>query len=576
MHFLLKKQLNAGTKEISIVTECPELDEKDFLWCSDIKTYTDPEDNRRIIIVLGDLINGEKDTSFGDIARKISSNTIYEFGGFFYVLFIDNNTGNISIYNSIFGILPIYYFLKENTVLVSSSMEKIKDFTGKRFEIEKQYLLERLLFNYGFAGRTYYKDIRLVPANHSFIVDSKLDIAKIFDVTDLFTSNPTKGKYALQDAAQSLIHHSKKYFPDDRFAISFTGGFDGRTLLSTAKHYHKNFFSYSFGTKLSDDLTLPMEQSKQLNIEFMPIYLEDDYVFNDSLNCGRDLIMLAEGYAAFARAHYVFAAKLLAAKIHYIITGNFGSELLRALHNPGVVLSKELIDIFSSDKEKEISSIVNQSAKLQFVHKNSFKPEIESLTQELIEYKVRVKNFTKNEAFYNFVLCEVFRKYFGPEIVMQSNFLVNRSPFLDYNFIKELFKTYYAGVYSEYFTHNPVKRYKGQLLYAEIIKKTSPALLNFKTIRGYSPKALLSNFGKVSLVVNHLNKTIKKNVVNESDPFAVKKAFSYNRNYWEMTDIIENFYDRDYLKRHVKDPGSRLDLLINIISVNHYLSSNQK
>lgn len=576
MHFLLKKQLNSKTKNISVVNELPDPNANDFLWCPVSKTYSHPKDSKRVIIVLGDLIIENKGTTFSDIERKINTNTLYEFGGFFYVLFIENDIGTIRVYNSIFGILPLYYYENGSTVFVSSSMGKIKKFNDKPFDIDKQYLLERLLFNYGFSDRTYYKNIRLVPANNFLILNSKLQIANLLDVTDLFTSDPKKGKYALQEASQSFIHHSKKYFPDDQFAISFTGGFDGRTLLSTAKFYDKNFFAYSFGTKLSDDLTLPMEQSKQLNVEFIPIYLEDEYVVNESLNCGRDLIMLTEGNAAFARAHYVFAAKVLANKVGYMITGNFGSELLRAMHNPGVVLSNELINLFSYDNEPDIMQIIYQSAKLQFLHKYSFEPEIGSLAQELIEYKSRIKDFRKNEAFYNFVFNEVFRKYFGPEIVMQNNFLVNRSPFLDYNFIKDLFNTFYAGVYSNYFTHNPVKRYKGQLLYAEIIKATFPELLSFKTIKGYAPKALISNFGKVSLVVNQISKRIKKKVIKESDPFAVKKAFSFNRNYWEMTNIIESLYDRDDILKYSKEPGSTLDLLVNVLSVNHYLSCNSK
>ena len=48
------------------------------------------------------------------------------------------------------------------------------------------------------------------------------------------------------------------------------------------------------------------------------------------------------------------------------------------------------------------------------------------------------KNMTKNQQFYKIVFDEVIRKYFGAEMVNQYRFLVNRTPFLDIDFLKAL------------------------------------------------------------------------------------------------------------------------------------------
>jgi len=89
-------------------------------------------------------------------------------------------------------------------------------------------------------------------------------------------------------------------------------------------------------------------------------------------------------------------------------------------------------------------------------------------------YNDSYSKLTKNQKFYVFVFEEVFRKYFGAEIINQFKYIKNRTPFLDMAFLKAILRTELAGIHSEFFEHNPVKRYKGQILYAHIINKTYP------------------------------------------------------------------------------------------------------
>lgn len=101
----------------------------------------------------------------------------------------------------------------------------------------------------------------------------------------------------------------------------------------------------------------------------------------------KNLIDLTDGLASFARAHYLFAAESLSQSVNYMITGNFGSELLRAMHNPGVMISHELIGIFeTASKDFWINSLRN-SPKLRFIQKNNFTKELEELIEEIDQFK---------------------------------------------------------------------------------------------------------------------------------------------------------------------------------------------
>jgi asparagine synthetase B (glutamine-hydrolysing) len=467
----------------------------------------------------------------------------------------------------------LYYFYTRNELIVSSNIDTIVELKEpEQFNIDKQHILERLFFYYGLSDRSYFKEIKVLKTNHFLEAGQNISEKEQFRINEFFSSNPRKGKNTLEDLSALFISRLGVYLPDKRYALSFTGGFDGRTLLGVSKHYHKNFFSYAFGAKDSEDMVIPQKQAPTLGVVFNPIVLNKAYIELFSLNKGIELIEKTDGAASFARAHYLYAAEKLAADTAYMVTGNFGSELFRAIHNPGVMFSEELISFFSNRNEQDWIQILKNSSKWKYLsNRASYSEPFEQLIADMREFKKNTSTLSTNEAFYTFVFNEVFRKYFGPEIKIQQNFIVNRAPFIDYHFMKELFETYYCGVYSDFFTNNPMKRFKGQLLYSYILKKACPELLSMRTVKGYKPSALLNHWGKLQLVANLIEKKLKKTSEND-DPHLVTKAFMHNKDKWNAFPVMEDIYNSDYLKKQVQNAKYADNTLINIVSSNYFLA----
>ena len=347
MHFLFK--LNKRNTELVLETSSDEdINKADgtFLFIPNKKVNYKQFDfvNERII-VLGDLVTK---CNPDEIISEIKKNDISNFGGFFYLMYINTANNTIKIYSSIFNILPIYFYEDETYFVVSSKIEFIKKIINKR-EINKKYILERVLFNYSFFNETIFKEIKLLPSNHFIEINDTISIKKHFNITDYFVSEPKSGNVVLQDIALRFIESSAKYFPEDEAGVSFTSGFDGRTMVAIGKKLNKDFFTYSFGAEDYNDLTLPLEQAKQIGVEFIPFMLDDRYIKEESLICGLEMIVKTEGNASFARAHYRYAAEKLSKRTKYVITGNFGSELFRAFQYSGAVMSQEMISFFDSD-----------------------------------------------------------------------------------------------------------------------------------------------------------------------------------------------------------------------------------
>lgn len=497
--------------------------------------------------------------------------------GHYYYL-IQKANGQLIMGSSLFSVLPIYYFEKEKRIMVASKLNLISDQLEEK-TLNKRFILENVLFNYPLFNQTKYEEIKLVPANHALLIeDNKIDFIQHDSIDQLFVSQPLPWKKSLNHITKTFIDVAQKYLPDEKFALSLTGGFDGRTLTAIGLHFNKDFFVYTFGNESSGDVIVAKNISNKRNLKHKVFNLNNQYVKNSSLKSGIEFIKGSNYTASFSRAHYNYSSKEISQEVKYIVTGNFGSEIFRAAHVAGPLIGNNLYNLFKSNSLSEGIEQLQNAPEWNWLNKEEFQKAWTDLKQDLSIlpcFNNDFKHLTKNQQFYKFFFEEIIRKYFGAEMVNQFNYLHNRTPFLDIDFLSEIFKTNLAGAYSDFFTHNPVKRFKGQVTYAKIINKTCPELGRIQTDKGYAPSDLLSISGKFKIVKNFLHKRFRKKMgQNTPDPYGVNAAFKHNKTYYlsEINKSDSGLFDLnlmlDYLKTNDKDKNNFFISLSQLISVN--------
>lgn len=501
------------------------------------------------LFIIGDFIPDNDDINNNNLDENYLFKVIRKTGGFYYLILFDDKNNTIRVCNSLFSIMPVYYYVTDKNIYISSRVDYIAKI-NKINRLNKRFTLENLLFNYQLFNQSYIENVKLLPSNcYLKIKDSRLSIIKHTNIEEFFHEN-YDDKTKLDELVDLFIDRLKIYLPDNSYYQALTGGFDGRSLTAGGLFLNHRFSTYSFGNKNSEDVFIAQKLSEMAKIPFKAILLDEQYIEKDSLQNGMEFIENAEGNASFSRAHYLYATKILSKDCKYIITGNFGSEIFRALHVAGVVVGPNLYNLFSSRSFDEAVEKINNAKVLQYINRNFFKDEIEAIYQDLKSLPVfngNYKSFDLNKKFYVFVFEELFRKYFGAEIKNQFYHLVNRCPFLDFVFIQELFKSKYAGIHSRFFEHNPVKRFKGQMFYSHFIERTFPPFLNIKLDKGYKPADLLTHAGKINLIKNYYSKHLYKilhNHTNNEDPYSVYQAFDYNRSYWEKLEIDGSLFNK--------------------------------
>lgn len=383
--------------------------------------------------------------------------------------------------SSFCAILPVFHRYVSGHTDISSSSFRIAR-AHRIIADDRGYLLERRLFNYPLFDRTPWTSIRLLPAHSKLVATTDgLKTQRYFAIKDHFGQGDRSSAKDMDELCEAFEQECAVQLPQTGFALSFTGGFDGRTLLSAAlKLGRKGYSTYGFGRPGESDIALPEKQARELGVAYSPILLDDRYLKEDALASALAFMELSDHAGNLGRPHYQYAARTLSSSHTHLVTGNFGSELFRALHAPGALMTEHLVSVFGKGDATWRTAIISAAGP-------EFAREAAELVGELEVYLAAAPRLNASERFYRYVFDELFRKYFGPEIVVQGHFLRNRTPFLSLRFVRALHHTAWAGVHSRLFETSKILRVKGQVFYAEYLRRACPALYRMPTNKGYAP-----------------------------------------------------------------------------------------
>ena len=452
---------------------------------------------------VGQLTSGRLPvTAAGDIDLE----RLYEqIPGHYYWFLVSEH--HFSCGSSFGAIYPVYYYREGQEGWVSSSSLFLSEQLHLTAD-DRRNLLERLVFNYPLFDSTWWSAIKLLPAQARWEWRGmEWSIKKGLDVSQYLGQPEYSDKSHLDRLVQQFMDGCQSFFPGEKFGISFTGGFDGRTLVGVARHQNQSFFAYSFGESRSTDILFPQAQSEALGIDYQPIVLDDEYLVQHAVGSARQFMELSEYNGNIGRPHYLYSAVALSERTDYMVTGNFGSELFRALHLPGMMMTSQLLDVFSSPDSAWQERL---KAKVRAWSGEVYLRECDELIEDLYEY-LQNSGLKGNQRFYRFVYEELFRKYFGPEMLVQSAFLNNRTPFLNYSFIRELNQTIWSGVHRPLFEDKRYKRMVGQYFYAKVLQAADAQLYRLPTTKGYAPADVNETWRKPLLLARFLQHRFSKN-----------------------------------------------------------------
>lgn len=395
-----------------------------------------------------------------------------------------------------FSISPFYYSVSGSKCVFSTSLAAV-GLTLALSEIDQAAVAETALFNYPLGGRTLLRGVwQLRPAEIVRWDVSGLRRTRWWQPRQLYESPMLPLRQALEVGSE-LFHATvnDRVAQTARVRVSFTSGFDSRAILAVLRKNPADVLAYSFGIPGSVNVEVPQAIAQELGIHYEPVLLDEAYerVFDENAFAA---LLLSDCLSTVERANYPYAFRKLASFAPVVLTGLFGSELLRTFQNVGHIVSEALVRLnLASDPLGELRRLLTGGKIARYFNDDLVRaaaPEVEADVEEVLVGPWR--GLGPDRRFYMFLLTEGLRKYFGAEVHMERPWGVNRFPFFDDEFVEFAFRSPFAGVHSRTIRPTVANRFRSQYFYAYLIRKYRPELLRAPTDHGYPPADVLSDF----------------------------------------------------------------------------------
>ena len=395
------------------------------------------------LFLLGDFWN-VPEIPVSDNLSDTVANLMKAVKGNYYGIILEQE--KVHVFSCFLNLMPVFYSPRDRVV---TSVFPAFGELHLPLTVSERYIFEALLFNYPFFNHTIHNEVKLLSTHHLLSLDDHMAVeTEFFNVTELFIENPRQDKRSYNELADIFIRTVDEYVPDRGAAISFTGGFDGRTIVSSAMKLNKDFITFSFGKPENDDVWVPKKNAGELGLKYLAINpLENNYTDKHYSDNSIELSANSGGFNGFLYPHFLYMSKVISDGADVMITGYGGSEILRAAHVAGAVISQELYDIIQSDDFEILKETIRKSNRLKVLNQESVKINLEAFINDLKEYKGTIAVLsTPNMKLYYFLLNETVRKIFGAWVYSQMKYIKVRTPYLDFHFVESVYKTTWLGL----------------------------------------------------------------------------------------------------------------------------------
>jgi len=462
--------------------------------------------------------------------------------GIFIILVLDEGNSRYQLFSSRNGLYDTYYLEGDDYLIASSSLEAILKFPGIIPEIDPVAIIQHSIFDYPLGEKTLFSNVRMLNPSSSLTYNlESTTLLKYFDYLPLLKQNNKitwKETYALTPArfneAVDLLIEGK-----EKICASLTSGFDSRTNLSRLYSSGKDILFYSWGIPGSIEIQIPQLIAKKTGIRYDPVFLEKR--FEEEYNYfGKQAVMWSGGKGTIRRANHTYGYSRLISHSHTVITGLFGSELLRPANAVGHIFNQAFIDLlYAEDQESLLKELFETEKNKAFLNTEMLERCKEEFIRDTLDYFSRLNNVgEKYLQLYYFSLTEGFRKYFGHEIHGCREYVQILSPYIDDDFVEFILNTPVPSLNKVAFKRNPKSLKLGQSFYLPVLRANFKQLMSIPTGRYYSPAQLGSVLYPLSVLPGYLKHRWRQ---KSNDTFNNKK---WNKAFMESNDHLVMYSDQ--------------------------------
>lgn len=494
------------------------------------------------------------------VYEQFKNDFVHHIKGSFAILILSKVEQKITVFTDQLNLRSIYYHQFSDGFALSSSLTALINYlqqSGKVLKPDKRAIADRILFDFIVDNHTYIDEVSEIPPGSILrFGNNHLSITPYFDPLSYFNFSEIdldkKDGYHL---LKSILAKNIKYSTDGpgNTAVALTGGFDSRSIAALLGPDLSSYTTFSYGRQDSWDIRIPNQISETLGLKYIPIYLESEY--ESAFSAYAELaIALGDGVTEYSQANITYAFSRFLGTHTSVLTGLFGSELIKIPTSRGLFLDKNMIAVLNS---KNITETVGEIMS-KYDHILPFETDVkDELISTLRNHPFINNDLSPNEKYFQYLLRVGFRRYFSKEVKIQKILKRNIHPFYDLDFIEALLRTPYPWVHNFTLEKNLWKNLSIHQLYARLIS-SYPVLNDFFSTHGFKPRHLLNKMETPILAMEYFSKKKKFKEASQLN-FQLDLAFKHIiKNYDDIFEddktgirnlaSLQKSYRRDFIK----------------------------
>ena len=264
---------------------------------------------------------------------------INRFNGMFAFALWDNEKNKLFLVRDRYGIKPLYYYLKNGTLIFASEIKSILQNRQVEVAVDLEALNEYFTFQNVFTDRTLFRDIKLLPPGSYIEVDlnskqkSSLQINKYWDYrfsSEGFQLSQLEAAQELRRLFDQAV--TRQLVSDVPVGSYLSGGMDTGSITAIARRYLGRISTFTCGFDLSSALGLELGFDERKYAETLANLLKTEH-YEVVLHAGDmeaimpELIRHLEDLRVGQCYPNYYVARLAGKFVKVVLSGAGGDEL---------------------------------------------------------------------------------------------------------------------------------------------------------------------------------------------------------------------------------------------------------
>ncbi len=510
-----------------------------------------------------------------EIIEKQNYSELKNFNGVFALIAINKKEEKYYIISDRKAQFPIYYYLQNETAIISSELAAFCRLMNNA-ELNEKWLYDYIVFHYPIGEETFLKGVKKLSHSEILIYCNRTKKIQLNKYSGLFRKkeNLLKGKDGLEYAIDVISGRVPKYFEgSDNIACALTGGWDGRTNIALAPDKNK-ITTYTYGGKDCSDFIFSRKVIKDIKTKHFEIPFEDEFI-NELPNHIFNTVYLSSGTQPIVRSTLKHVYSKLA-EFPIVVSGISYDGLFRGSIGGPSIISPKLIEAFKNGRRPDnFNEYRNIFIGINGEFTNQIVNKINWIENEFGDFQS-----SETHLLFGNYLCDT-QNFLG-EYKLAERYTTLRVPAWDYELIDLAFSIEQSTLnYSEF-----VKTRRGSqetmTLQASLISKFAHELIN-TPVKTHSPNSVLSSHSFFKLYSKYRRSIYEMNKIfmyRDQQPLEDWNSW-LNKIHIKFVDelifskksLIQIYFTMDYLSKikiqrdyHVIGKLCTIEILLRLIN----------